>query len=246
MVDVTVGTVRLGFAAVYGLTFLVAMLEVNRCPSHVRNYGSLLAGAILLSPVVIVLQEAGIGQIAAGQGEFDVVALLRTVLTTLVIWLLILELADVSRELRNLTIVIAMTPSVASAFAPVAGDNLTGMFGLVFLGGFFLPYPILLYLFRGRIWAAAGDVSRERRLLHWKARNILLFTYGMLLVYVPLSLGGVITDPVLSEFALEYTTYVLYAGVAMYLIYNYDRLEPVDAAAMAQYLPENLEREPAD
>lgn len=246
MVDVTVGTVRLGFAAVYVLTFLAAMLEVNRSPAHVRRYGYLLAGVILLSPVVIVLQEAGIGQIAAGQGELDVAGLLRTVLTTLVIWLLILELADVSTELRNLTIVIAMTPSVASAFAPVAGNNLTGIFGLVFLGGFFLPYPVLLYLFRGRIWAATGDVSRERRLLHWKARNILLFTYGMLLVYVPLSLGGVITDPVLGEFALEYTTYFLYAGVAMYLIYNYARLDPVDTAEMGRYLPASGGHEPTD
>lgn len=246
MVDVTVGAVRLGFAVVYVLTFLAAVLEVNRSPSHVRRYGYLLAGAILLSPVVIVLQEAGIGQIAAGEGAFDVVGLLRAVLTTLVFWLLILELADVSNQLRNLTIVIAMTPSFASAFAPVAGDNLTGVFGLVYLVGFFLPYPILLYLFRGRIWAAAGEVSRERRLLHWKARNILLFTYGILLVYVPLSLGGVITDPVLSEFAHEYTTYFLYAGVAMYLIYNYDRLDPGDAAEMAQYLPETVGPRTAD
>lgn len=246
MVDVAVGTLRLGFAAAYVLTFLAATFLVRRSPAHVRTYGYLLVGVILLSPVVIVLQEVGIGKIRAGQGAFDVVDLVRTVGSTLVIWLLLLELADVSSELRTLTIVVAVMPSVASAFAPVAGDNLTGVFGLVFLGGFFLPYPVLLYLFRGPIWAAAGDVSRERRLLHWKARNILLFTYGMLLAYVPMSVGGFLTDPLLSEFALEYTLFFLYAGVSMYLIYNYDRLEPVDTEEMAEYLPNTRGAEPAD
>jgi hypothetical protein len=48
--------------------------------------------------------------------------------------------------------------------------------------------------YRNRIWEAAQSLSEEQRLLHWKARNLLLFLVGMIIVSAMLGLFGVFDD----------------------------------------------------
>jgi sensory rhodopsin len=225
MTDLTVSMVRFGFAGVYILTFLAMGLFVRRTPDQLRQYGYLLTILVGVAPIAILLQELGIGQLPASNGTLDFVNLVQGTVSTLVIYGLVLSLADVSRSMTGFIIFVALIPTYAGAIAGLLGDSISGVLGLLFLGGFFVPFPVILYLFFRPVWRSAQTVSRQRRLVHWKARNILLFAYGMLLAYTPMAIAGLITDPILDIFVLEYSIYFLYGGVAAYLLYNLVGLE---------------------
>lgn len=240
MTELTAETVRFGFAGLNLLTFVVAVLLYTRTPPEIRKYAGVAVAVIGISPPIIVLQELGYGAIALGNGSLDVLALLQGTVSTIVIYGLVLASAKVSRRIAAITIAVALVPTVGAEIIAVAGEDPSGILAAVvlvsFLASFFIPFPALLYLFFGPVWRAASDATPQQRLLHWKARNILLFAYGMLLAYTPLVLAGLITDPVLGIFVQEYSVFFLYSGIILYLLYNYSSLDSAQAETVDDYV----------
>lgn len=226
MTELTVSTVRFGFVGLYVMTVLGMGVLTARAPRQVRQYAAILTGVIALSPVVLVFQEFGIGEIAVAGGTIDIATLGQGIVTNVVIYMLVLGLVDASRRLTAVTVAVALVPTFASALVGLLGDSVGSVLGIVYLLGVSVPFPVVLYLFLRPIWQSSESVSRRRRLVHWKARNILLFSYGMLLVYTPMVIAGLVRDPVLNTMILQYSTYLLYGGVAIYLLYNLSRLRP--------------------
>lgn len=133
-----------------------------------------------------------------------------------VLWVVAAALVTESR--RTLAVVAAV-PAVQVVSFNVA--SVTG--GLVGLGVVVGGYGVVAYLFFGPIWDRVGEVAEERRLLHWKARNPLLFLTGMLIVFALLTVAGTF-DPFVSAVLAEYLGALLRVGFAGFLFANHDAL----------------------
>lgn len=240
MTELTPQNVRFGFAVINLFVFVTALVLYRRTPQEIRTYAGIAVAVVGIAPPVVVLQEFGIGVVAIGNGSLDTLAVFQSLFSTIVIYGLVLASARVSRRLAAVTITIALVPTLGAELAAVAGEDPSGILGIAvlafFLGAFFIPFPLLLYLFFGPIWQSASEATSKQRLLHWKARNVLLFAYGMLLVYTPLVLTGLLTDPVLDVFVQEYSVFFLYGGIILYLLYNYSRLDATEAKTVDEYI----------
>ncbi len=235
MTELTPDVVRFGFAGLYALTFALGVVLYRRTPRAVRTQAAAALAVVGVGAPVILLQEFGLGEIAVGNGSLDLVAIAQGLFSTVVVYGLVLASARVSRRLAAATIGIALVPTMSAEIVAVAGEEPGVLVLVAFLAAFFLPFPVLLYLFTGPIWRSAEEATAQQRLLHWKARNVLLFAYGMLLAYTPLVLTGLLTDPVLDVLIQEYSVFFLYGGIVLYLLYNYSTLATEEATDVARY-----------
>lgn len=88
---------------------------------------------------------------------------------------------------------------------------------VVLVGGY---VGLVAYLL-GPIWRRAQAVPEQRRLLHWKARNLLLFIIGMLIAFVILALFGVF-DEFVTVTIQQYMAVLIRVGFAGFLFANLD------------------------
>lgn len=227
MAELTVETVRFAVAAAYGLSFLAVLFGVSRAPERLRQYCYPLAAVVGLAGLVVVLQELGIGQVSVGAGELDLVALVRNIVTYPVLYGGIAILGGASRRLAAVVSGVALVPIMTSYLAPAVG---VGILQLGVLVALFLPYPVLIYLYFRPVRRETEHVSPRRKLLYWKARNIVLFLYGIILLYVLLLLVGLLTDGVLATVLFEYPVFAFQAALPGYLIYKFARMDEADAA----------------
>lgn len=234
MTELTVETVRFVAAAAYGLAFVGTLIGVTRVPARLRTYCYPLASVVGLAALVVVLQEFGIGQVPVGAGELDLVAIFRNLVTYPVLYGGIAMLGGASRRLGAAVGGVALVPIMTSYLAPAVG---VGVLQLGVLAALFLPYPVLVYLYLRPVWRAAEDVSPRRRLLHWKARNIVLFLYAVVLLYVLLLLVGLLADGVLATALFEYPVFVFQAVVPGYLIYKFARMDREEATRLFERSP---------
>lgn len=91
----------------------------------------------------------------------------------------------------------------------------------------------------GPIWRRVRGESEQRRLLHWKARNLLLFLIGMLIVFAVISLVGVF-DTFVSLVIQQYMTVLIRVGFAGFLFAN------LDAVGSASLFPSSRRAAAAD
>jgi undecaprenyl pyrophosphate phosphatase UppP len=104
-----------------------------------------------------------------------------------------------------------------------------GPVALVALAVLVVGHLVLLSLYRNRIWEAAQSLSEEQRLLHWKARNLLLFLVGMIIVSAVLGLFGVFDDFV-NTVLTQYMNLLIRAGFAGFLFANITNVDVENAA----------------
>lgn len=74
-------------------------------------------------------------------------------------------------------------------------------------------------LFLGPIWRDARALPARQRLLHWKARNLMLFQVSTPVVYAFLQLGGAFTA-FASTVTGEYVGLLIRVGMAGFLLAN--------------------------
>lgn len=212
-------TVQSVVAGAYGVVFLATVAVTLRVRSELRWYCGLLAVVVGLSAGNIALQQAGIGAITTEQGQLFVGTLLAQTIAYTVLYGGVTRLAGASRRLTAGVIGVALLPTYLSQLGNVIDGG--QLFTLVSLVAFVVPFPLLTYLFVRPIWRTAQEQPPVRRLLHWKARNIILFLYGMLLVYIGIAISGLVTDPTLNELLFQYTGFVFNAGIPAFFVYKF-------------------------
>lgn len=226
MTEFSPSSVRLGFVALYLLVTPLLAVWLTRIAGELRRYSYLLLSVVVLSAVTLLLQEAGIGQLEVGAGTVDVVNISRSVFVYIVVYGGVVKLAGASNRLAGVVTAVALTPIIAVGIAPALG---AGTLAIGVLAALVLPYPVLLYLFFRPVWQAAATTSPSRRLLHWKARNVIVFTYSMTLLFVFMAFGGLVTDDALATFFLEYTFFFFRAGIPAFLIYKFAGMDDTEA-----------------
>jgi hypothetical protein len=215
MIDATTVT---GFAtAVYAVALLVLVAWLRRIPADRRALCTPVVFVVGVTAVTTGLVAAGVGTIAVGTGEVVVPSLVADLVAYCVLYAVMARLADVDG--RALAVIVATPVAQRLGFevATVTGGAVALLGLAVLVGGY---VGLVAYLF-GPIWRRAQSVSEPRRLLHWKARNLLLFMIGMLIAFVILALFGVF-DEFVTVTIQQYMAVLIRVGLAGFLFANLD------------------------
>jgi sensory rhodopsin len=149
-----------------------------------------------------------------------------------VLWAIAAMLADADRRLVAFAAAVPFVQVAAFWVAPVYG----GAVALASLAVVVGSHLVLAVVFARSVWAATSGLSEHRRLLHWKARNLLLFLIGMFIVFSFLSVAQAFSDfgtVVLNQ----YVSLLIRVGFAAFLFANVDALGGT-TAGRATYPPD--------
>jgi len=215
MIDQAV--VRVGSTVVYVVSLAILLAWLRRVPEDRRD---------LCYPVVLVV---GVATAAAGLGMFDlgivvvngtevvVPTLIDDLLAYTLLWVVAARLADIEGRMLAFVAAIPVVQRLAFEVAAISGGLLALVGVVVVVGG----HLALGGVFFGPIWRRAQSIPEQRRLLHWKARNLLLFLIGMLIVYAVLSLFGIF-DAFVQSTINQYMSILIRVGFAGFLFANLD------------------------
>lgn len=209
-------------AGVYVVALLVLLAWYRRLPEKQRAFCRPVLGVVGFAAVATALVSAGIGTISVGTGEVVVPSVVDDLVAYLVLYGVMVRLADVDGLLLYAIPLTPVAQRLAFEVATVT-DGLPALLGLLILvGGHVVVAAVLL----GPVWRRAQGVAEQRRLLHWKARNLLLFLVGMFIVFVVLALFSVF-DEFTTLIIQQYMTVLLRVGFAGFLFANVDAVGSV-------------------
>jgi sensory rhodopsin len=233
---ITVELIQVVFAVLYGLVTVGLLGLTTRVPDRLRRYAAILLAVVVTAALDLVAQLFGVGSVAVGSGSLGVSTLFSQTVEYVVLYGVVVRLGGGSRRLAAVMIAVAMLPVYVTEVGGIlAGEVL--LLALVAVG-FVLPFPILLYFFFGRLKRLSATLPPRRRLLYWKARNLILFVYAMVLVYIGLILSGVLTDQVLSQLLLQYVGFVFSAGLPAFFLYKFTGFDEESETLLFETGPE--------
>jgi hypothetical protein len=222
-----------GLSGVASLGALAALLAwQGRVPDRFRGDYRLVAVAVATAATSTVALGAGVGTVDFGGRPIALPGVVDDLVAYTVFWYVTARLAEAPRRLLLTVSAIPFAQVLAFHFGATAGGVLGLAASLFVIGGQFA----MAYLFLGPIWRAAQDLTVRQRLLHWKARNLMLFLISMLVVYAFLHLGGAFTA-FASTVTGEYIGLLIRVGMAGFLLANVDAHAAADPASSADAGP---------
>lgn len=211
-------TVLQAAAVGYAVVLLGLLVGVRRVDASLRRYCYPLVLLAALATADSLWQAAGGGSLVVNGNAIQVSTATLDVYAYTVLYGGTTLLAGASRRLVAAVTGVAVTMrvafSVGNAAAP--GTPLATLAAVGILGG----YPVVVGLYLRPVWRVAQRVPARQRLLHWKARNLQLFLFGMLVVYAFLLLSGLIQNAVVSQVLVQYPNLLFRGGVSLLIVHR--------------------------
>lgn len=202
-------------AVVYTVATVGCLWALQRVDETRQQYLRLSTLTIAVGAVTSVSLVFGVGSLTINGYEVALPSVVNNLVAYPVLWVITAMLADVDDRLIAAAALAPFVQVVAFWLSPIYG-GVVAIGSLVVVVG---SHLLLAVLFLGRIWDASSSVPEERRLLHWKARNLLLFLIGMFIVFSFLSVAGVF-----SAFGMlvlnQYVSVLIRVGFAGFLFAN--------------------------
>ncbi|QZP39790.1 bacteriorhodopsin [Halobaculum magnesiiphilum] len=210
-------TMYLGAAAVYAVAFLLLAGWYRRLDGAGTRLCAAAAGFVGLSAVAYAAMGLGLGTVPVAGGVVDVPNLVDDMITYSGLYAITVVLAGASmRWLLTVTGIVAIQ---RLSFALPNGGIVDGTGMLVAAGIVVAGWFVVVAIFAKPVWRAALDQSPERRLVHWKCRNLVVFLFAMLIVYALIALSGMLTEFLLTSLNI-YIDFLMRIGVAAFLFAN--------------------------
>ncbi|QCD65686.1 rhodopsin [Halomicrobium sp. ZPS1] len=217
-------TTMIEATTVYGLTavvYAVALVVLwgwlrQVSPEH-RRFCTPIVLVVALAGVASAVVAAGVGTITVNGSEVVVPLFVESMIAYGVLYAVMARLADVEGRALAAIVLTPVVQRIAFEVAAVSG-GIVALIGLVVVVGGHLA--IAAYLL-GPVWTQTRGVPEQRRLLHWKARNLVLFLIGMLIAYAVIALFGVF-DAFVSLAISQYMAVLIRVGFAGFLLANLD------------------------
>ncbi len=217
---------------VSGLGYLLGLVAVglyrDRFPATFERSYRVVALVLGVGAATSAMMVAGLGSIPFGASAIDLPTFVNDLVAYPLLWYVAARLGGASKRLTAVVTGLPFAQVLAFQLGATTGGLVGLLSSLFVIGG----HLVLAYLFFGPIWRHAQALPDERRLLHWKARNLLLFLIGMLIVYAFLSLAGAFT--VWATLVInQYIAVLIRVGFAGFLLVNVGALTSttgVDAA----------------
>jgi len=215
MIDLALVTT--GSTAVYAVALVVLLVWLRRVPVDRRTLCYPIVLIVGTSAVAVGLNTVGVGLVTINGYEVTFPTFLNDLFSYALLYFVMARIGGI--EGRPLALVVA-TP-VAQRVAFELGVVFGGLFGLAALGFVIVAHLAIAAYLLGPIWRSIQSMPEQRRLLHWKARNLVLFLMGMLIVYALISVGGIF-DTVTSDIINQYMGILIRVGFAGFLFTNLD------------------------
>jgi sensory rhodopsin len=212
-------------AAVYLVTLAAFLLRRAQIPARFRRSYRLVVLVLATGVLTSLMLATDVGVVPLSEAT-GLPGFLNDGLAYPLLWYVAARLGGASRRLTAVVTVFPFVQVVAFQFGASAGGLVGLLSSLVVIGG----HGFLAYLFWGPIWRGAQSLPEERRLLHWKTRNLLLFLIGMLIVFAFLSLVGAFTQWA-SLVLNQYVSLLIRVGVAGFLLVNLGALSDSEPLA---------------
>jgi sensory rhodopsin len=206
-------------AVVYAVASVVSIAKLRGIPERIRPYYSLATFLVVLGGASSVLTAAGVGSVVVGGYTVTLPTLVSDLVAYSLLWGIAGLLADVNRRMLAVVAGVPALQVVAFQVAAISGGTTALVASLFVIAGHF----VLAVLFFGRIWRGCSHLPERRQLLHWKARNLLLFLIGMLIAYALLSLASVF-DAFTRVVLNQYISILIRVGFVAFLFANVDAL----------------------
>ncbi len=218
-------TVSLIAGALYVLCGLGFVVWFQRTKGRARTYCAAAMVFIGLGAVSHLLSGLEIGTVSLAGGLIDLPSLTEDLITYTGVFVLVGLLAGASKQL--LAALGGTMLFVRLVFELPNSGLVDGTGALLSAGIVIAGYLVIVMLFLRPIWAAAQQVSPRQRLLHWKCRNLVLFLFGVLLVYAILAVTGLF-DPFVLAVLNAHIDFLIRVGTAALLFANMDELHETD------------------
>ena len=206
-------------AVVYAVALVVLLGWLRRVSAEHRRFCTPIVLVVGIAGVASALVAAGVGTLTVNGSEVVVPLFVESMIAYGVLYAVMARLADVEGRALAVIVLTPVVQRIAFEVAAVSG-GIVALLGLVTVVGGHLA--IAAYLL-GPIWTQAQAVPEQRRLLHWKARNLVLFLIGMLIVYAVISLFGVF-DAFVALVIQQYMAVLIRVGFAGFLLANLDAI----------------------
>jgi len=213
-----------GSTAVYAVALGLLLVWLRRVPVDRRTLCYPIVLVVGISAVALGLVTAGVGTVTINGYEMVLPTFLSDLISYALLYLVMARIGGVGG--RPLALIVA-TP-VVQRIAFELGVIFGGLFGIAALGFVVVGHAAIAAYLLGPVWRSLESVPEQRRLLHWKARNLVLFLIGMLIVYAVLSVGNIF-DSVTSAVISRYMGILIRVGFAGFLFAN---LDAVGAASL--------------
>lgn len=221
MIEAT--AVQLVSAGVYAVSAVVFLVLTRRKPAELRRYCYPFIAVLIAGTIGAGLSGTETGMIPVLDGALDVGQLVSDYAAYPFLFGFAAFIAGASRRyigaVVGVTVLMRAGYDVAELF-----DGTLGLVGLVAIVG---GYLTLVGLYFGPISAAAARQPPARELFYTKTRNLVLFTFGVLIVWAILQLFGLL-DPFTGTVTLEYLEFLLRVGFAGFVFANVAELVTTD------------------
>jgi hypothetical protein len=209
--------------AVYALTLVVCLRQLRRVPTAHRRVYQLATVVVAVGGVASAVAAADIGVVSINGYDTTIPSTVSDLVAYPSLWAITAILADVDRKTLLVVASVPFVQVLAFQLSAVTGGVMALAGSLVVIGG----HVWLAVYLRNTVWAATSGLDDERRLLHWKARNLLLFLVGMLIVFAFLSLAGAFSDFGTTTLNV-YVSLLIRVGFAGFLFANLGALRNAD------------------
>lgn len=210
-------TITTAAVGVYVVAFAVLLVWLRRLPADRRRFCYPIVLIVGISIVAVGLTAVGIGTVTVNGYEMVVPTFLDDILSYSLLFFVMARIGGIDGRPLALIVATPVAQRIAFELGVIAG----GLFGLVALGFVVVSHVALGAYLLGPVWRGLQSVPEQRRLLHWKARNLVLFLIGMLIVYAVLSVAQLF-DPVVQSTINQYMRILIQVGFAGFLFTNLD------------------------
>ncbi|CAI50739.1 homolog to rhodopsin [Natronomonas pharaonis DSM 2160] len=208
-------TLYLVSAAIFLVSGAVFWAWTRRQPTELRKYCYPLVALVLLSAASSTLDAAGIGHLDIWAGSIELPNAVDDFIAYPVLVGFVGVLAGSSRRMLVVLVGAPVVMRTSFVVATLTEGTVSTVAGLVVVAGYLVVTAILF----GPVWRTASQQNDRRRLLYWKARNLLVLLMGMLIVYSQLELLGLF-DPFTGTVANQYIDLLLRIAFAGFLLSN--------------------------
>jgi hypothetical protein len=223
--------VLLAAAVVSGIAFVGFTAWLTRIDRGVWHYCVPVVGVVGLASFAYVLRALGIGTVPLGDGQFQAIYALENATALAVLFATVVMLAGVSR--RMIVAMATLAVVVRLSYEPANAGLVTGTGILLLVAVLVGGYGLAVYLLVKPVWHSAQSVPPRQRLIHWKARNLLLFMVLLLIVYGVVNLTGVIAE-FEKNIVREHIQLVIRIGMAGFVFSNATDLSETPAVDVTE------------
>jgi len=217
-------TVQFVSAALYVGCAALLLFAVQRRSPAARRYCYPFVAVVAVAAVAVGFRGAGLGFVPVGVGELGLAHTVGDYVSYPLLFGFAAFVAGASRRYVGVVVVTALVIRIGYDVA----DLFDGTAGLVGTATILTGYALLVWLYFGPVATAAARQSPRRALFYRKTRNLILFVFGVLIVWAMLQLFGVF-DPFTGTMTLEYIYFVLRVGFAAFVIANAETLVDGDS-----------------